>query len=42
MKRIGSVVIWVFLTAAIGVGAQSRFDAEAVRLNNRGVALMGQ
>jgi len=26
----------------IGVGAQSRFDAEAVRLNNRGVALMGQ
>jgi tetratricopeptide (TPR) repeat protein len=30
------------LLSAIAAGAQSRFDAEAVRLNNRGVAQMGQ
>ncbi len=30
------------LIAATAAGAQARFDAEAVRLNNRGVAQMGQ
>ena len=32
----------VFLVAAVTAGAQARFKADAVRLNNRGVALMGQ
>jgi tetratricopeptide (TPR) repeat protein len=42
MKRFGSLFFGVVLTAAVGAGAQARFDAEAVRMNNRGVALMGQ
>ena len=32
----------VILAMAVTAGAQARFDADAVRLNNRGVALMGQ
>jgi tetratricopeptide (TPR) repeat protein len=35
----GTAVVLIALAAA---GAQARFDAEAVRLNNRGVAQMGQ
>ena len=35
----GTAVVFIALAAA---GAQGRFDAEAVRLNNRGVAQMGQ
>ena len=31
-----------FLWRGDNAGAQARFDAEAVRLNNRGVAQMGQ
>ncbi len=42
-----SLICWLlglafFLIPAIGVAAPARFDAEAVRVNNRGVALMGQ
>ena len=33
---------WAFWRINVTVGAQARFDADAVRLNNRGVALMGQ
>jgi tetratricopeptide (TPR) repeat protein len=40
--RAGGRVAMVFLAAAITAGAQARFNADAVRLNNRGVALMGQ
>ena len=36
------VVLVVLMAAATAAGAQARFDAEAVRLNNRGVAQMGQ
>jgi tetratricopeptide (TPR) repeat protein len=32
----------LFMAAAAALGAQARFDAEAVRLNNRGVAEMSQ
>ena len=42
MKRNGLAAFVVFVVAAIGAGAQARFDAEAVRTNNRGVAQMGQ
>jgi tetratricopeptide (TPR) repeat protein len=31
-----------FLAAALSAGAQTHFNVDAVRLNNRGVALMGQ
>jgi tetratricopeptide (TPR) repeat protein len=41
-KRAGSAVATIFLMTAITAGAQARFKADAVRLNNRGVALMGQ
>src|ERR1700690_1340578 len=40
MRIGGQVVLTIFLATA--AGAQQRFDAEAIRLNNRGVALMGQ
>ena len=39
-RIVGPAALVLF--AAIAAGAQSRFDAEAVRLNNRGVAQMGQ
>ena len=46
MRMIGAaapvVGIAVWMAAASAVGAPARFDAEAVRLNNRGVAQMGQ
>ena len=36
-------VVWMFLAgAAATMPAQAHFDAEAIRLNNRGVALMSQ
>ena len=37
----GPLALALFAAAAMA-GAQARFDAEAVKLNNRGVALMGQ
>ena len=40
--RAGGRLAMVFLVAAVTAGAQARFKADAVRLNNRGVALMGQ
>ena len=40
--RAGSMVAMVFMAGNVTAGAQARFDADAVRLNNRGVALMGQ
>jgi tetratricopeptide (TPR) repeat protein len=40
--RICGRMAMVILALAITAGAQARFDADAVRLNNRGVALMGQ
>ena len=40
MRMTGSLALVFFV--AFMAGAQTRFDAEAVRLNNRGVALMGQ
>jgi tetratricopeptide (TPR) repeat protein len=40
MKVVGPLAFVLFALAA--AGAQARFDAEAVRLNNRGVAEMGQ
>jgi len=41
MKMTGPLALALFAMAAMA-GAQARFDAEAVKLNNRGVALMGQ
>jgi tetratricopeptide (TPR) repeat protein len=41
MRTIGAVALLVWMAAA-GAHAAARFDAEAVRLNNRGVAQMGQ
>jgi tetratricopeptide (TPR) repeat protein len=38
----GRLLAAILAGAASMAGAQARFDAEAVRLNNRGVALMGQ
>ncbi|HEY1903679.1 MAG TPA: FG-GAP-like repeat-containing protein [Terracidiphilus sp.] len=42
MRRIGVAALLVSIAAACTAAAQARFDAEAVRLNNRGVAQMGQ
>ena len=42
MKMTGPLALALFLTTTAAAGAQARFDAEAVRLNNRGVALMSQ
>ncbi|MGA8089305.1 MAG: FG-GAP-like repeat-containing protein [Terracidiphilus sp.] len=41
-KRVYGQKAMVILAMAITAGAQARFNADAVRLNNRGVALMGQ
>ena len=40
--RVWGEMAMVILAMAVTAGAEARFDAEAVRLNNRGVALMGQ
>ena len=41
--RIGGLVALVFVAATTTMwGAETRYDAQAIRLNNRGVALMGQ
>src|SRR5271165_7673777 len=42
MRRIGAAALGLFMMAASAEGAPVRFDADAVRLNNRGVAQMGQ
>ena len=42
MRMTGALALAFFAAVAIATGAQTRFDAEAVRLNNRGVAQMGQ
>src|ERR1035438_991145 len=42
MKMTGALALAFFATIATACGAQARFDAEAVRANNRGVAQMGQ
>ncbi len=42
MQTIGAVALLAWVTAASANAATVRFDAEAVRLNNRGVAQMGQ
>jgi tetratricopeptide (TPR) repeat protein len=40
--RICGCLAMVIATMTVTAGAQARFNADAVRLNNRGVALMGQ
>jgi tetratricopeptide (TPR) repeat protein len=40
--RVGCALAMVFVAMTVTAGAQARFNAEAIRLNNRGVALMGQ
>jgi tetratricopeptide (TPR) repeat protein len=40
--RVGCTLAMAFLAMNVTAGAQARFNADAVRLNNRGVALMGQ
>ncbi|WP_348264729.1 FG-GAP-like repeat-containing protein [Telmatobacter sp. DSM 110680] len=40
--RVGGVLAIVLVATNVTAGAESHFDADAVRLNNRGVALMGQ
>ncbi len=42
MKFTGALALVVFVATTAVAGAQARFDAEAVRLNNRGVAQMSQ
>ena len=42
MRFVGAVAVTVLAMVAAEVGAETRFDAEAVRTNNRGVAQMGQ
>ena len=42
MRIAGPLALALITAAATLTGAQTRFDAEAVRLNNRGVAQMGQ
>jgi len=39
---IGAAALAFFAAVATAAGAQARFDSEAVRANNRGVAQMGQ
>jgi tetratricopeptide (TPR) repeat protein len=41
MRKFGAAALLVFAVAT-AAGAQARFNADAVRLNNRGVAQMGQ
>ena len=40
--RTARVLAMAIVAISVTAGAQARFDADAVRLNNRGVALMGQ
>ena len=41
MQRVSALAVFsLFLVTA--AGAEERFNADAIRLNNRGVALMGQ
>jgi tetratricopeptide (TPR) repeat protein len=42
MKIAGALSLVLLVAAANAEGAQARFNAEAVRMNNRGVAQMGQ
>ena len=42
MQSVRPLALLILVAAAARGGAQGRFDAEAVRLNNRGVAQMGQ
>jgi len=42
MRMTGPIALALFVATATAAGAQARFDAEAVRLNNRGVAQMSQ
>jgi tetratricopeptide (TPR) repeat protein len=42
MRIGGPLALVLVMAAATTAGAQARFDAEAVQLNNRGVAQMGQ
>jgi tetratricopeptide (TPR) repeat protein len=42
MKMTGRFALAFLVAAATAAGAQARFDAEAVRMNNRGVAEMSQ
>ena len=42
MRIIGALALAFFAATAAVAGAQARFDAEAVRLNNRGAAEMSQ
>jgi len=41
MKAVGPVALMLF-AIAVGAAPEPRFNPEAIRLNNRGVALMGQ
>jgi tetratricopeptide (TPR) repeat protein len=41
-RRVGGPLAIVFLVSAVTAGAEGRFNPEALQLNNRGVALMGQ
>ena len=41
MQSCGFLAVFSFAAVTMA-GAQARFKADAVRLNNRGVALMGQ
>ena len=40
--RVGCSLAMAIVVISVTARAQARFDADAVRLNNRGVALMGQ
>ena len=40
--RVGGAWPMIFVAVIVTAGAQARLDAAAIRLNNRGVALMGQ
>jgi tetratricopeptide (TPR) repeat protein len=40
--RVGCSLAMAIVVIIVTAGAQAHFDADAVRLNNRGVALMGQ
>src|SRR5512146_537010 len=42
MRNIGVLALAFLLSSAVFAQPAKRFDPEAVRLNNRGVALMGQ
>ena len=42
MRKTGTLAFMLLVGMAAHCAAQMRFDAEAVRLNNRGVAQMGQ